>query len=137
MQVEISTQAWKDIDADWLVVGVCEPPDLTGPLAELDAALSGRIARLRELEDLSGKHAETRELRGVEGLAAKRVLLVGLGKSKDLNLPRIEKALLTAARKISDKKVSRAAVVVPVSDAGFFTAAEAARTTVAAFHVGC
>src|SRR3990172_1561063 len=124
MQVEISTQAWKDIDADWLVVGVCEPPEIAGPLAALDSALGGRIARLRELEDLSGKHAETRELRGVEGIAAQRVLLVGLGKSKDLNLPRVEKGLLTAARQISDKKVSRLAAVVPVSDAGFFTAAE-------------
>src|SRR3990172_598824 len=136
MQVEISTQAWKDIDADWLAGGVCEPPDLTGPLAELDAALSGRIARLRELEDLSGKHAETRELRGVEGIAAKRVLLVGLGKSKDLTLPRVEKALLTAARQISDKKVSRVSAVVPVSTAGFFTAARGARPTPGAVFLG-
>lgn len=136
MQIETSTSPWNAIDADWLVVGITESPELTGSLGTLDEALGRRLARLKEIGDLAGKLAETRELRGVDGIAARRLLVVGLGKSEELSLPRIEKAMLTAARQISDKQRT-VAVVVPSANRGFFTAGEAIRTTAVALGVGC
>ncbi|MGE3316540.1 MAG: leucyl aminopeptidase [Planctomycetaceae bacterium] len=136
MQIESSTSPWNEMEADWLIVGVTESPEITGALGELDGKLGGRLARLKEIGDLAGKLAETRELRGVDGIAARRLLVVGLGKPEELTLPRIEKAMLTAARQISDKKRS-CAVVVPSAARGYFTAGEAAKATAFAFRVGC
>ena len=50
------------------------------------------MTRLRELGDLTGKLAELVAVRDASPLAAKRVLLVGLGKPAELTLPRFEKA---------------------------------------------
>ena len=86
MDIQVSTQTWHEVEADWLVVCISESPELTGSFAALDAALGGALSRLVELEDLSGKLAELVTLPDVPGIAASRLLCVGLGKSDDLDV---------------------------------------------------
>ena len=57
MDISTSNAAWKDVECNWLVVGLTESPDLAGPLGEFDTALSGTISRLIEAGDLKGKLA--------------------------------------------------------------------------------
>jgi leucyl aminopeptidase len=112
MNARIVTTPVQSTGGDWLIAGVTEPPNFAGTLKTLDDALGGRLTRLRELGDLAGKHAELVSIRDAAPLAAKRLLLVGLGKPDELTLPRYEKALLTAARHISEKKCGEVAVAI-------------------------
>ena len=102
-------------EADWLVVSVTEPVEITGALEKLDHALGGLVMRLKASNDLTGKLASIIPLRGVTGIAARRLLFVGLGKAEELTAGRLDKALVTAARAISDKPATRVAFVVPRS----------------------
>jgi len=112
MNPHLVTTPWQSTGGDWLIVGVTESSNFAGNLKALDDALGGRLTRLRELGDLTGKLAELVAVRDASPLAAKRVLLVGLGKPEELKLPRYEKAVLTAARHISEKKCGELAVAV-------------------------
>lgn len=121
-----------EVAADWLIVPVVEPVAVEGALAALDTKLSGTISRLKDQGDLTGKFASTVQLRAITGIAATRLLLLGLGKAADLTSGRLDRALTTAARAISDKKGINIAFAVPeasiggVSPAQFATAASAA-----------
>ncbi|MGB7481084.1 MAG: M17 family peptidase N-terminal domain-containing protein, partial [Burkholderiaceae bacterium] len=66
-----------------LVIGVFENRKLAAPLQEL--AKNAAIAAALKSGDLSGKTGSTLLLRGVDGIAAERVLLVGLGKADAFN----------------------------------------------------
>lgn len=103
MEITLSTASSRDVGSNWLVAGVTESPELSGPIGDLDQALDGMVSRLIETGDLSGKLAELLPLHDVPGIAADRVLFVGLGKASELTRSGFEKAMMTAVRKISDK----------------------------------
>lgn len=65
--------------ADAVVVGLYAEEAPSGAAAEVDRATGGVLGRLRESKDLTGKLCETLVLRGLPGLAARQVLVVGLG----------------------------------------------------------
>lgn len=113
MEIRRTDKSWTQVEADWFVVPVTESAEISGPLLELDQALGGVIARLKAAGDLSGKLASTVQLRGVTGISAKRILFVGLGAEADLTTARLDKALMTASRAISDKKEIRVAFAAP------------------------
>ena len=106
MNIRAVTTPWQSAEADWLIVFVPEGADFLGPLAEFDKASGGRLTRLREAGDLTGKQAELLAIRDVQPLPAKRLLVVGIGKPVDFTLPRFEKACLSAVR-MSRKRNSR------------------------------
>ena len=121
MEIRQLTVPLVEVAADWLVVPVVEPVEISGQVAALDAALLGALSRLKELGDLTGKFASTVALRGVTGMAASRLLLLGLGKPEELTVGRLDRALMTAARMISDKENVRAAFAVPDAAVGSVT----------------
>jgi leucyl aminopeptidase len=136
MDLLLRAESWTTAPADWLIVPVLQPPELTGPWDELNAALGGMLARLMESDDLTGKPAATVSVRGVAGIAARRLLLVGLGKPSELTAGQLDKALTTAARAISDKKETRVAVAVPPGNLGEITPAQFVRSAAVAVQVG-
>ncbi|MEX0726684.1 MAG: leucyl aminopeptidase [Planctomycetaceae bacterium] len=101
MENRVVHERWAKVEADWLVVGCGQDSSFSGPLAELNEDLGGKLERLKQLGDFSGKPGETLAIPDVKGLAAKRLLLVGLGKTAELSKARVEKALMTAVRQIS------------------------------------
>jgi leucyl aminopeptidase len=129
------TRPWQSIGADWLVVGVPDSAEMTGLLQELDQALSGRLARLRDNGDLSGKHAELLTIHDPSPLAAKRLLLVGLGKPKELNLSRCDKACMTAFRRVCEKKCPLAAMMIPEFEGSAISPRDIVQTIAAAATV--
>jgi leucyl aminopeptidase len=136
MDVSLSTALWHEADGDWLIVGVTESPDLSGPLSDLDEALSGALSRLIEAGDVKGKLAELLPLHEAPGVAADRVLFVGLGKSDDLNRSRFEKAMMTAVRKVSSKDNVSVAIGVSEAIAANVGVAVAVETAATAAVVG-
>ena len=136
MDISISDAAWKDVDCDWLVVGLTESLDLTGPLGELDTAMGGTISRLIEAGDLKGKLAELLPLHDAAGVAADRVLFLGLGKSDELTRARYEKAVMAAARKVSSKADTSTAICLTGSGFGSVSSSVAAEIAATAIIVG-
>jgi leucyl aminopeptidase len=66
-----------------VVAGVFESRKLSRAADALDKASRGQIRELLRSGDMEGKMGSTRVLYRVRGVAAERVLLVGLGKEKD------------------------------------------------------
>jgi leucyl aminopeptidase len=65
------------------VVGVYEPRKLSRAAETLDKAARGHLREVLRSGDMEGRAGTTRMLYKVRGVAAERVLLVGLGKEKE------------------------------------------------------
>jgi leucyl aminopeptidase len=80
MRVSVSTTAPASAAADALAVLVPKPASLEGSLADLDAALGGRIANLISDGELRGAAGEVTTLDTAgAGIRARRLILAGLG----------------------------------------------------------
>lgn len=93
-----------------LVVGVFEEKKLSRVARGLDG--SGVIAAALKAGDISGKPGSTLLLRAVSGVAAERVLLVGLGKDEALTDKNYIAAVQAAARALSGLNCNDALVTL-------------------------
>ena len=86
---------------DVLVIGGYEGENaLPRTHQALDDALGGQLRELRETGEFSGKNQQAVLIHTRKALPAKRVLLLGLGKKKDVTLDRIRQAMGTACKKV-------------------------------------
>jgi leucyl aminopeptidase len=94
--MEFSTRVGRPetVKADALVVGVHADGELTPTAKTLDAKAGGALKAAVRSGDMTGKRGTQLLLRGLPGVAAVRVLLVGLGGRDDFN----EKAYGDAVR---------------------------------------
>ena len=113
MDLRVVSAAAREVDADWLIVGVPEGAEWDSELVALDDALQEQLSRLREAGDLTGKFAELLSLPDTPALKSRRLLLVGLGVPSELSVARWEKVAMTAVRHVSSKNEIRVAVCVP------------------------
>ncbi|MGX5673078.1 leucyl aminopeptidase [Thermomonas fusca] len=93
---------------DCIVVGAFADGSLTPAAQALDAASSGRIRTLLERGDVSGKTGKTALLHDLGGIAAPRVLVVGLGDAGKFGVPQYLKAVGDAARALKTGPVATA-----------------------------
>lgn len=112
----------KDVAASLVIVGVFEERMLTSAAAELDAASGGLLKRLMESGDVSGRVGTTALLHQASGLAAPRVLVVGLGEQRKFDAHRFLRATREAHRALKGLPVDVVAsylteVDVPRQDA--------------------
>ncbi|MGB6054600.1 MAG: leucyl aminopeptidase [Burkholderiaceae bacterium] len=94
-----------------LVLGVFENRKLAAPLQEL--AKNAAIAAALKSGDLSGKTGSTLLLRGVDGIAAERVLLVGLGTADAFNDKNFTAAANAALRVLTTLGGTDATLALP------------------------
>ncbi len=85
-----------------LVLGVHAGGALTRAAQLADRAARGALRTALAQGDLSGKPGSTLLLRGVAGLAAERVLLVGLGETKEFAEPAFRDAVRGAANALKE-----------------------------------
>ncbi len=143
MECHVTAESLPGVAADWLVVGVAQSDEFDENLRTLDEALDGQLTRLREAGDLSGKLAETLTLPDVPAIAAKRLLLIGLGPLAEADRGTLHKAFSTAAMTASKKSERSVACLVPSIpddrsvDAAPLGDAAAAREIAAALTGGC
>ena len=90
-----------------MVVGVFQEKNLTAAARRLDQASKGALGKA--LSDISGKTGSTLLLRGLPGIAAERVLLVGLG-DKDSAEPAYRDAVRAAANALKELDAKDAAL---------------------------
>lgn len=112
MEWIVGSESVTESVGDWLIVG-CPEGSWPASLAKLDSALGGRLNRLREQEDLTGKLNETVVLKDATGLAVRRLLVVGLGQIDSLSEPGWLRAMQTAGRVMTTKPTGRVVVLLP------------------------
>ena len=136
MQLSVSNASLADIKADWLVACVLKDEDLSDELVALDESLGGALQRMKERGDLKGGRASVCPLLDVPGLAADRVLLVGLGKRSALNVETYLLSVQEAARKICAEESRSAVFAVTASLSPEISLESQAELAATAFEVG-
>jgi leucyl aminopeptidase len=98
---------------DCLVVGLFADKTLSPAGQALDTASGGRLAALIERGDLSGKTGKTGLLLDLPGVAAPRVLVVGLGEAAKFGAAQYIKAVGDAIRALKDGAATSATLTFP------------------------
>jgi len=124
LQFSLTTAAPETADTACILVGVYEQGVLPSAAARVDGATGGVIKRQVESSDISGKAGSSTLLYAPTGIAAKRVLVVGLGTQKGFDAARYQKVAIEAARALGRLPVNEAVsylaeVDVPGRDAAW------------------
>jgi leucyl aminopeptidase len=100
------------ITTDCIVAGIFD--DNTQPEATnaLDAASGKALAKIVSAGDINGKLGQVLLLQKVNGIRAKRVLLVGCGKSKDLDAKKYAAILRNTYRALRQHNLASAALTL-------------------------
>jgi leucyl aminopeptidase len=85
-----------------IAVGVFESRKLSASADQVDKAARGHIRTVVRSGDMEGELGRTRLLYGVDGVAAERVLLVGLGREKEFGEKEFGDAVRAATRALFD-----------------------------------
>ncbi len=90
------------VETDCLVIGVFADKSLSPAGQAIDTATGGRLTALIERGDVSGKIGKTALLLDLPGIAAPRVLVVGLGDAAKFGTPQYIKVIGDAIRALKD-----------------------------------
>jgi leucyl aminopeptidase len=102
--------------AEVLVLLHCEgTAGLTQETAAIDAQLGGQLAALIQRGEFEGKLGEGLLVHTQGKARAKRLLLAGLGKEKDLRVDAFRQALGSAVKRVRQAKVASFSVVLPAA----------------------
>jgi leucyl aminopeptidase len=96
--------------AGCVVAGVFDARRLTDAAKNLDRAGNGYLASILRRGDLDGKLGLTLWLHSAPGVAAERVLLVGLGKQEEFGPKAFREAVRAAVRAVSESGASDAVI---------------------------
>jgi leucyl aminopeptidase len=108
MEFSIKALSPETAKAGCIVVGIHSGRELTPPARRVDQAARGALRKA--LGDLSGKTGSTLLLRGLPGIAAERVLLVGLGERREFAETQFRDAVRAAANALKELAAKDAAL---------------------------
>ncbi|WP_295880965.1 leucyl aminopeptidase [uncultured Thiohalocapsa sp.] len=95
-----------------LIIGVFDKHKLSAPAAAVDAASDGAVVKLLRRGDLDGGKGWLMAY-DLPGVAAERVLLLGLGKRKECDAAKLAKALGTALSRLAETHITKALLALP------------------------
>ena len=131
MEINVQQGSIESSAADTIIVnlfeGVTTPGGATGAV---DQALGGAISDLIAGGDLKGKAGEVAVLYPRGGIAARRVLVVGLGKADSFDMEGIRRASAAAVKRARDLNARQVATIVHGAGIGGHDATAAAQATV-------
>jgi leucyl aminopeptidase len=117
MQFETWTKGLADLAIDCVAVSVFEDGELTPEAKQLDQRCREKISRLLKRGDFTAKAGESWLVADLEGIAAERVLLIGLGarpKDKDgLTRRAWRRAVVTAISAATRTRIAALALALP------------------------
>ncbi len=131
MEIKVEQGTIESSAADTLIVnlfeGVTTPGGATGAV---DAALGGAISDLIAGGDLKGKAGEVAVLYPRGAIAARRVLVVGLGQADKFDLEGVRRAAAAGIKRARDLGARHVATIVHGAGIGGLDTAAAAQATV-------
>ena len=98
LEFTLNREAPARAGVDCLVVGAWADKSLTPAAQAVDAASGGKLSALVQRGDVGGKTGKTTLLHDLPGVAAPRVLVVGLGETAKFGVAQYLKAVGDAAR---------------------------------------
>ncbi|HEX6833394.1 MAG TPA: leucyl aminopeptidase [Rudaea sp.] len=108
IQFHLDQQLPENAASPCVVVGVFDDRVLTSAAARIDEKSGGMIKRLIEAGDITGKTGSSNLLFALAGIAAARVLVVGLGEQKKFDGARYVRANAEAARVLKGLPIAAA-----------------------------
>ena len=105
MNLKLDNRGICEVETGCLVIPVVEGGSLPDSVAAVDEAAGGAITSLLEDGDIAVKPGKTTLLHRIPGIAAERVLAVGMGKPEKLNLAKFDSACMAAAKVLRDHPV--------------------------------
>jgi leucyl aminopeptidase len=118
MRFEAFTRRASQQRTDCLVIGAFERGELGTVATTVDTALRGRLRALLGRGDFSGRAQETLLLTDQAGLAAPRLLLVGLGPRAQFNRRAWRKAVQAAIGALARTRIASAALALERPERG-------------------
>jgi leucyl aminopeptidase len=119
-----------EIKADAVIVNLFEGvTELSGVTASLDAQMNGTIVNLISAGEFKGKLNETTVLYP-QGLNARKVVVVGLGKAEALTVEKVRQAAGSAIKLAAKGKTSSVATVVHGAEGSGLSLAQCAQAVV-------
>ncbi len=97
MKFQIKVGSAEKQATDCLILGIFERRKLSAPAAAVDAACGGLLSEVLSSGDMNGHSGQTLLLHGLEGIPARRILLVGCGKSGSFSANRFKQVNLATA----------------------------------------
>ncbi|HZD54887.1 MAG TPA: M17 family peptidase N-terminal domain-containing protein, partial [Candidatus Aquicultoraceae bacterium] len=129
MKTELVVGDIRKHKADMIVVNLFEGTSApAGATGAVDAAVGGAITAAIRDGDFRGKWGETLFLRPGKGVAAPRVLVVGLGKRERFTLDLVRQTALPVLRLAKKNRLSTVASVLHGAGAGGHPPADVARS---------
>ncbi|HEY8586205.1 MAG TPA: leucyl aminopeptidase [Rhodanobacter sp.] len=98
LQFSLASAPAATVDSACVIAGVYEKGTLSSAAEQLNAACGGAIQQQIDSGDITGKVGSCTVLYAPAGIAARRVLLVGLGAQKSFDAARYQKVNIEAAR---------------------------------------
>ncbi|HET6395429.1 MAG TPA: leucyl aminopeptidase [Pseudoxanthomonas sp.] len=108
LQFTLNREAAAAAAFDCVVVGAFADKTLTPAGQAVDEASGGRLRALLDRGDLSGRTGRSLLLHDLPGVAAPRVLVIGLGEAARFGVPQYLKAVADAVRAVRTGPVERA-----------------------------
>ena len=105
MELLTTTSAAHRKASDCIIVGIYEAGKLGLSARDIDDATGGELRKLAKRGDLSGQRGSLQLLPNVAGVKARRVMVVGLGKSGKLDVTGYRRALAAATARIKSSKI--------------------------------
>ena len=110
MEFQISSDSLHQLSSACVVVGISEGGELSTAAQQIDSACNGYLKAVIAAGDIRGKSGDTLLLQQLNGIAAKRVLLVGLGKTEDRNDNNFKKIVNATLAAIKAVRVNEFAI---------------------------
>src|SRR6266516_3928129 len=102
MRIEVQAVAPGEVDADVLAVPLVGGDGLAGAAAELDGALGGLLAQLREVGELSAELGSARLVHLNGQVRARRVAGAGIGELEGFDADALRTAAASVAREAGE-----------------------------------
>ena len=112
INVKTARTSFDKIKADVLSVGVFENAGKSSVIEKINKAMGGAISKIKKAGDFKGKSGSTALIYAGKEIAAQRVLLVGLGKSKDADINTFRQAASKAAFEAVKLKAKSLAILM-------------------------
>jgi leucyl aminopeptidase len=130
MEMFATTSAAPRRAGNCILVGVFENRELGRAATDIDKASKGYLTNLVRQGDISGRLGSSMMLTSVPGVRAKRVLVLGLGKSSEFNVTAFRRATAAASAQLKNGRIADVVTYLPVEAVNDSSAYYLARYTV-------
>ena len=99
-----------------IVLGLFDDGTLPPLSAEIDNTTRSALSRIAKAGDIKGKLGDVLLLQKIDGCKAQRILLIGLGKAKELDAKKYTTAIRATVKALQQYQLANALVTLPALD---------------------